>query len=618
MANFRFAYTYDKPAWISICNHNVIGAKLSHAELGHELDAMCNCEKDTRHAYVDKSHGHVITGDISVIEDREIRQILAKGSKYRLPKEIDTDKARSAVVTGITYIFKTMSKKFKIPLDDFKASRERIYRILHNRIEFIHNNKCLQKQRPTLQINRTNLKTLQNEFVIAPADKAANNFIIICKKFYLQTVCNELGITKVNGALVCKGNNVYEASNKSKNATLERHESILKHLNLKTKSEAILPKFYGLPKMHKQPVKFRFIAAAKKSSMKEADVLLHKILASFKKHFFNYCTVASFGHPNKLYWAIDNSEKVLHRIRKNKITADHQITTADFSTLYTSLPQNVILEQLSYLTDLLFRNSRRKYIKIGFKHCTYTDDFISSDRTLDVSQVKELIHLVVNETYIQFAEFTLRQKTGIPMGGSSSPDMACLTLSVLEFKFLKSNKRMQEQLKCTARYIDDILSVTTDDFMKIAGQIYPPELPLNKTNLRRNEANFLDCTITLNDNHNDRVETEFKIYDKRKEFGFKILRFPHIDSNLSRRVIENIHTSQIIRAFRICTNVTEFKRFVIDTQKSIIENGHSPHLLRHNLVQTFIRHPEIGWKFGLHKKTAIIICCLEMSKFSQI
>ena len=40
------------------------------------------------------------------------------------------------------------------------------------------------------------LKKLHDRFVLVPVDKASNNFAIICKKFYIEVLMKELGITE--------------------------------------------------------------------------------------------------------------------------------------------------------------------------------------------------------------------------------------------------------------------------------------------------------------------------------------------------------------------------------------------------------------------------------------
>ena len=38
------------------------------------------------------------------------------------------------------------------------------------------------------------LSDLHNKYVVVPADKAPNNIIIICKKYYIETLIKELGL----------------------------------------------------------------------------------------------------------------------------------------------------------------------------------------------------------------------------------------------------------------------------------------------------------------------------------------------------------------------------------------------------------------------------------------
>ena len=38
------------------------------------------------------------------------------------------------------------------------------------------------------------LKELQEKYVFVQADKAANNIIVVCKRYYLEVICKELGL----------------------------------------------------------------------------------------------------------------------------------------------------------------------------------------------------------------------------------------------------------------------------------------------------------------------------------------------------------------------------------------------------------------------------------------
>ena len=54
-----------------------------------------------------------------------------------------------------------------------------------------HINKHVLKSRRCLDY----LHAFQHKFVLVPADKAANNVIVVCKKYYLDVVLSELNTT---------------------------------------------------------------------------------------------------------------------------------------------------------------------------------------------------------------------------------------------------------------------------------------------------------------------------------------------------------------------------------------------------------------------------------------
>ena len=99
------------------------------------------------------------------------------------------------------------------------------------------------------------LHELQSKYVLVPVDKAANLIIVVCKKYYLEVVLNELRTT-----------NTY------KHVDRECMDVVIEHLKFMTNYKLYvdlryLPSFYWLPKLHKQPYGTRFIAASNKCSI---------------------------------------------------------------------------------------------------------------------------------------------------------------------------------------------------------------------------------------------------------------------------------------------------------------------------------------------------------------
>ena len=67
---------------------------LSELGVQNYLDGRLNCECETS-TYKDDVHNHVITGDLTIINDNQLRNLIKKGPKYRLPQRIDRVKDRN-------------------------------------------------------------------------------------------------------------------------------------------------------------------------------------------------------------------------------------------------------------------------------------------------------------------------------------------------------------------------------------------------------------------------------------------------------------------------------------------------------------------------------------------
>ena len=63
------------------------------------------------------------------------------------------------------------------------------------------------------------VRRLHDVFVLAPADKAANNVIIVCKRYYIETLIKELGINTTN----ISPNSTYIPSTDSLDEILKSH-----------------------------------------------------------------------------------------------------------------------------------------------------------------------------------------------------------------------------------------------------------------------------------------------------------------------------------------------------------------------------------------------------------
>ena len=125
---------------------------------------------------------------------------------------------------------------------------------------------------------------LHDKYVIVPIDKATDNIAIVCKRFYAQVLVKELGL---DGSSNCK---TYEKVSDTCENIIGKDVSMLpKKFNIFVPEESKkLPHIYWLPKLHKNPIKFRFIIAAPECSIKPLSRTITKMFKLFYRQIEQY------------------------------------------------------------------------------------------------------------------------------------------------------------------------------------------------------------------------------------------------------------------------------------------------------------------------------------------
>ena len=167
------------------------------------------------------------------------------------------------------------------------------------------------------------------------------------------------------------------------------------------------------------------------------------------------------------------------------------------------------------------------------------------------------------------------------MGTNCAPLIADLFLYCYESDFMlklskyNNNDDLIEAFNNTSRYLDDKLNLDNPHFDNHIADIYPTELELKKTNNTVLEADFLDLDIKID---NGKVCT--KIYDKRDDYNFDIVNFPHLDGDVPRATSYGVYISQLIRFARGCSNVNDFSERNVLLTNRLLHQGYRFHKLR--------------------------------------
>ena len=127
------------------------------------------------------------------------------------------------------------------------------------------------------------LKRLKEQCVLVPIDKATNNIGFICKKYFLEVLLQE---TK---------SNTYVPYQDSAKSIINSVAKKCLEIGIPVKEDnKILPQIYATIKMHKNPVKFRFIIGPRNCITKQVAKNLVKILQLIMKIHRKYCNKIKF------------------------------------------------------------------------------------------------------------------------------------------------------------------------------------------------------------------------------------------------------------------------------------------------------------------------------------
>ncbi len=121
-----------------------------------------------------------------------------------------------------------------------------------------------------------------------------------------------------------------------------------------------LSTIYGLTKMHKATPKLRFIVASCKSLLKSLDLTVTKC---FGVIMLNYCKGICNYTGTNIMCILDNSLQLKLKIHEcNKNMTAHRISTWDFSSLYTTIPHQLLKDTISELIYFSFKKNKKNYI----------------------------------------------------------------------------------------------------------------------------------------------------------------------------------------------------------------------------------------------------------------
>ena len=141
----------------------------------------CQCKK-SKFCY--EPHGHVITGDIKVIENAKLRERVAKGPKHRKSNRVNWKATETMFLESIDLCAKSWSKREQVELKYLSEWKDQLRELVADRISNLKGHfkstKCKVLNQPDVKETLYTCK-LHVNYALVPADKAANDVIVVCK-----------------------------------------------------------------------------------------------------------------------------------------------------------------------------------------------------------------------------------------------------------------------------------------------------------------------------------------------------------------------------------------------------------------------------------------------------
>ena len=230
-------------------------------------------------------------------------------------------------------------------------------------------------------------------------------------------------------------------------------------------------------------------------------------------------------------WILKNSTNLLSSLGHLGVHKATSIQTFDFSTLYTSIPHDLLKSRMNNIINNAFKHkngaTRYTHIKVGRNKSHFTSDPLNGDNKYTANDICKMIEFLVDNIYVRFGGQLFRQMVGIPMGTNCAPLLADLFLYSYENEFLdklikEGKRKLARRFNLSYRYTNDLISFNNKRFKEFISDIYPKELTISETTESTSVASYLDLLFTRDRSNN--ITT--KLYDKRDAFGFHIVNFP--------------------------------------------------------------------------------------------
>jgi len=226
-------------------------------------------------------------------------------------------------------------------------------------------------------------------------------------------------------------------------------------------SDGLLPRAYGLSKVHKPNCSFRIIISSIDSPLHAIATFLHKIIAS---------------NSPVAHSPVSNSFDLVKKLSNMHIDDEFSLISLDVVSLFTNIP-----------IDLALKSVEDRW------------NYISPNCNIPRHEFLEAIKLILESTFFSFNNKMYKQKFGTPMGSPLSPVIVDIVMQDLEKRVLET---FNFDIPFYFRYVDNlVMAVPTSKIELVIETFNSIHTSLQFTSeIGHKIINFLDTTIIIKNN----------------------------------------------------------------------------------------------------------------------
>ena len=203
--------------------------------------------------------------------------------------------------------------------------------------------------------------------------------------------------------------------------------------------------------------------------------------------------------------------------------------------------------------------TRYTHIKVGRNKSYFTSDPLNGDNKYTANGICKMTEFLVDNIYVKVWWTAFPTNGWHSYGNKLCPLLADLFLYSYENEFLdklikEGKRKLARKFNPLYRYTDDLISFNNKRFKEFISDIYPKELTISETTESTSITSYLDLLFIRDKSNN--ITT--KLYDKHDAFGFHIVNFPFMSSNIPSAPAYGVYASQLIRYARCCSNYSDF------------------------------------------------------------